>query len=140
MLRRLPIIEFAAAVLFGLGLAISGMTSPQKVIGFLDIFGDWDPSLIMVMVGAISVNALVYRFVKKMPNPLFSAAFILPKRQDITPQLIIGAALFGIGWGIAGFCPGPGVVSILTGSQSSIIFIAAMLVGMFLYKVAPIKK
>lgn len=140
MIRRIPIIEFVAAVLFGLGLSISGMTSPQKVIGFLDIFGDWDPSLMMVMLGAISVNALVYRFVKKMPNPLFSKAFLLPKRQDITPQLVAGSALFGIGWGVAGFCPGPGVVSILTGSQSSIVFIVAMLVGMFLYKVVPVKK
>lgn len=144
MLGKYHLTEFLAAILFGLGLAISGMTSPQKVVGFLDIAGDWDPSLIMVMLGAIAVNAIFYRVVKKMPNPLFSSKFMIPQKRDFTWQLVVGSAIFGIGWGLAGFCPGPGLVSLVSGQgeylPAAFLFVLSMIVGMVLYKFAPIRK
>lgn len=144
MLGKYHLTEFLAAVLFGLGLAVSGMTSPEKVVGFLDITGDWDPSLMMVMVGAITVNAIFYRVVKKMPNPLFSSKFLIPQKRDFTWQLVLGSAIFGIGWGLAGFCPGPGLVSLVSGQSdylpATVLFVVSMIAGMLAYKWAPIKK
>lgn len=125
---------FVSGLIFAIGLAISGMTRPAKVTAFLDFFGDWDPSLAFVMVGAIMVHAILFRVIRKRPTPLFTSAFSIPARADIDPRLIGGAALFGIGWGLGGFCPGPAVTSLASGQTAVITFVAAMIAGMYLYK------
>jgi uncharacterized membrane protein YedE/YeeE len=134
MNRPLVVASFLAGLLFALGLAISGMTQPAKVIGFLDLTGDWDPSLTCVMAGAIGVHALLSRLIRQRPAPLFAAAFSLPTRSDINANLVGGAALFGLGWGISGFCPGPAVTSLASGRAAATIFVVSMLAGMYLYK------
>ena len=118
-----------AGVLFGLGLAISQMINPQKVIAFLDITGNWDPSLILVMFAAIVVSFIGFRLVTKRPTPLTESRFRIPDRSDIDAKLIVGAALFGIGWGLAGYCPGPAISALVSGSYEPLIFVAAMLAG-----------
>lgn len=127
--------SFVVGLLFALGLGISGMTSPSKVVGFLDIFGSWDPSLMFVMIGAIGVHATSYFFIKKRSSPLLAGSWHLPSSKEITPSLIIGAILFGVGWGLAGFCPGPAVTSLATLNNRVIIFVVAMIIGMLLFKV-----
>lgn len=117
----------AAGLLFGIGLALSGMTRPSKVIGFLDVTGDWDPSLMGVMGGAIAVYAVVAALVTRRPAPLAAERFALPTRRDIDPRLVAGAAIFGVGWGLAGYCPGPGVTSLVSGSLPAVVFVVAML-------------
>ena len=125
---------FLSALLFGIGLGISGMTLPAKVIGFLDVTGDWDMSLMFVMVGAILTHGLLYRFITRRSSPLFARAFSIPTRSDIDRPLLIGAAIFGIGWGLAGFCPGPALVSMVTGKSEILVFVAFMIVGIFSYR------
>lgn len=125
---------FMSALLFGLGLGISGMTLPTKVIGFLDITGDWDISLMFVMVGAILTHAVSYRFITKRASPLFAAKFSVPTRRDLDRNLIIGAAIFGIGWALGGFCPGPALVTITTGKPEVIVFVGCMIAGMFIQR------
>lgn len=121
----------ASGALFGLGLVLSGMTQPTKVIGFLDVFGRWDASLALVMAGAIAVHLPAYRWIKGRSSPLFAERFTLPTRRDLDAKLLAGAALFGLGWGLGGFCPGPGVVSLGKGELSVGVFVAAMLIGSF---------
>lgn len=116
-----------------LGLIISGMVNPNKVIGFLDIFGNFDPTLAFVMAGALSITAIGYRILG-CSKPLLCEAFELPKKNKIDMPLIVGAAVFGIGWGLAGFCPGPSLVGIGLGLQNAVIFVCSMLMGMFLVK------
>ena len=129
MIRRiLP--PLLSGTLFGAGLALGGMTDPARVRGFLDLFGDWDPTLAFVMGGAVIVMAIAWRFQPRMAHPLFAEKFALPDRSDLTPKLIGGAALFGIGWGIAGLCPGPGLAALVIEPASAAIFVAAMLAGM----------
>lgn len=132
MKRSLPSYAAGAAsgLLFGIGLAVAGMTRPEKVAGFLDFTGAWDPSLAMVMVGAIAVHLVLHRLVRKRPSPLFDTRFHVPTRKDIDPKLVLGAAIFGVGWGLGGFCPGPGLVSASSGATSALVFVGAMLVGM----------
>jgi uncharacterized membrane protein YedE/YeeE len=125
-------IALLSGILFGAGLVVSGMTQPQKVIGFLDLFGAWDLSLAFVMVGAIGVHLVAYRFIRGRRSPFFGSAWSLPTRRDIDLKLIVGAALFGVGWGIAGYCPGPSITSLATGARSVLVFVAAMLIGMWL--------
>ncbi len=125
---------FLAGFLFSTGLIISGMINPQKVLNFLDVFGAWDPSLAFVMFAAIFVNAIGLRLILRRKSPLFSAKFSIPTRTDINARLIIGAAGFGIGWGIVGFCPGPAVAAVGIAPAKTLIFIAAMLVGMYTAK------
>jgi len=125
---------FVAGLVFAVGLAISGMTQPGKVTAFLDFFGNWDPSLALVMMGAIAVHATLYRLIRQRSTPLFTATFSVSTRSELDPRLIGGAVLFGTGWGLAGFCPGPAVTSLASGHTSVITFVAAMLAGMFLYK------
>lgn len=120
-------------LLFGLGLAISGMVLPEKVMGFLDVTGQWDPSLAFVMAGAVLVHIPFVRIAQRRGVSLFGDALQLPKRKDIDAKLVIGAALFGVGWGIAGICPGPGIVNIITLAPGVIAFVAAMLVGMLIF-------
>lgn len=123
---------FAAGFVFAVGLALAGMTQPGKVVAFLDVFGRWDPSLAFVMGGAIAVYAAAYRWIRRRPMPLLDSTFHLPTKTKIEPRLVAGAALFGIGWGIAGYCPGPALTSIASGSRSAAVLVAAMIVGMLL--------
>ena len=121
-----------AGILFGAGLALSGMTNPAKVLGFLDIAGRWDASLLFVLGGAVGVTVVAFRFVLRRDAPMLAAAFELPTARHIDRPLVIGAALFGVGWGVSGYCPGPGLVSAAAGHSSAILFIVAMLGGMLL--------
>jgi hypothetical protein len=125
--------SLASGVVFGLGLAVSQMVNPAKVIGFLDVAGRWDPTLLFVMAGALLVTVPAFRWVVKRPYPLFAAGFLLPKRKDVEPRLVIGAALFGIGWGLAGLCPGPAVTALVTLAMPIGVFFVAMLAGAFAY-------
>lgn len=126
---------FGVGFLFSIGLGISGMTLPLKVIGFLDFTGAWDPALAFVMGGAVVVYFFGYRLVTKRHRPRFADRFRLPTRTEITPRLMIGATLFGLGWGLGGFCPGPAFTSIPSGAPQVLTFVAAMLGGMYLHGV-----
>ncbi len=132
MIRRIS--EFGVGLLFGLGLIVSGMTDPAKVIGFLDLTGDWDPSLAFVMGGAILVGVFAFAFAKRRAKDFFGDAIQWPSSTAIDPRLVGGALLFGAGWGLAGFCPGPALVSMAAGVPKALAFVAAMLVGMFLFE------
>ena len=125
---------FASALIFGIGLGISGMTLPAKVIGFLDITGQWDPSLMAVMAGAILVHAVSYRFIIKRRNPVLTSEFKIPTKRDIDWKLIHGSAIFGAGWGLGGFCPGPALVGLVTGEPSVVIFVLSMVAGIYLHR------
>lgn len=118
-----------AGLLFGAGLVISGMTNPAKVTGFLDIFGRWDPSLALVMVGAIGLHFVLLRRIFRLPKSLFEGAFQVPSRTAIDAPLVVGAALFGVGWGLGGVCPGPGIVDAASGSGYAIVFMIGMTLG-----------
>lgn len=126
---------FAAGLLFGLGLVISGMVNPRKVIGFLDIAGDWDPSLALVMGGGLLVTVPAFRWVLRMPQPLLEDKFYLPKLSAIDGKLVLGAVLFGVGWGIAGFCPGPALTALASLDFTVVLFVLAMIGGMVLHQV-----
>lgn len=119
-----------AGLVFGLGLIVSGMADPAKVLGFLDLGGAWDPSLVFVMVGAIAVSALAFAVARKRTVSFLGAAMKLPTSRDIDRRLVIGSVLFGIGWGVAGFCPGPGLVALGMGEVKALVFVVAMLLGM----------
>ncbi len=125
-----------AGLIFGLGLVVSGMSDPAKVQNFLDIFGRWDPSLAFVMGGAVVVTALGYRFALARPAPLFDKAFHLPSETGIDTRLLAGSALFGLGWGLSGFCPGPAVVAIPLLAKGTLAFVPAMLVGLAVARTA----
>jgi len=124
------IAEFVVGLLFGLGLMLSGMTDPGKVIGFLDLLGTWDPSLALVMGGAIMVGFFAFSVAKKRTSTFLGGALRLPTNMDMDKKLVIGSLLFGAGWGLAGFCPGPALVSMADGQPKALIFVLAMLVGM----------
>ena len=124
---------FAAGVVFGIGLIFSGMTDPGKVIGFLDVRGNWDPSLALVMAGAIAVAFVAFAFARRQTRTLLGHALYLPERRDIDARLVAGSLVFGIGWGLAGFCPGPAIVALGAGYDQAAAFVAAMLVGMLAY-------
>ncbi len=119
-----------AGIVFGLGLGVSQMVNPQKVLAFLDITGDWDPSLAFVMGGAVVVGFLTFRLVLRRPAPVLAETFVVPDRTDLDFRLIAGAGTFGIGWGLVGFCPGPAVASFAYGSDQTSLFVAAMVIGM----------
>lgn len=122
-------IAFLSGSLFAVGLAVSGMTRPAKVVGFLDLTGKWDPSLALVMIGAIAVYAASYWLSRKMHAPLHADAFKVPARGVVDARLIVGALIFGAGWGLAGFCPGPAVVSAASGASQAVAFCVAMAFG-----------
>lgn len=128
---RADLFALAAGLIFSVGLGLSGMTRPEKVLGFLDLTGDWDPSLAMVMVGAIGVHALALRVILRRSRPLTDAAFHLPTQRQISAPLVAGAALFGVGWGLGGFCPGPAITSAVTLAPSALLFVAAMCAGLW---------
>ncbi|NKI16838.1 YeeE/YedE family protein [Spongiibacter sp. KMU-166] len=123
-----------SGILFGLGIAVSGMANPAKVQNFLDIFGTWDPSLALVMGAALLVVTPGYRLIFSAQKPRFAETFSLPQKSDIDRKLVGGAVLFGVGWGISGLCPAPALVAMLTGIGQFVIFALAMLTGMVLYK------
>ena len=123
-----------AGLVFGLGLIVSGMANPAKVLGFLDLAGRWDPSLALVMAGAIAVGSVAFLLVKNRPRSLLGAEMKLPTASHIDRRLVVGSALFGMGWGIAGFCPGPGLVALGMGESKALVFVAAMLAGMVVFE------
>ena len=127
---------FVSGALFAVGLGIAGMTQPAKVLAFLDVAGRWNPSLAFVMLGAIGVYALGYRVALWRGAPVHPAAFALPTRRDIDASLAGGAALFGLGWGLVGYCPGPALTALASGHVGPIVFVAAMLAGMLLEQLA----
>ena len=128
------LIALLSGALFGAGLALSGMMNPARVRGFLDIFGEWDPTLAFVMGGAVIVMGIVWTVQTRMSKPMFDIEFHLPGTRDLDPRLIGGSALFGIGWGLAGLCPGPAIASLATALVPAAIFVAAMLAGMLLFR------
>ena len=128
--------EFVVGLLFGMGLLLSGMADPAKVLGFLDLFGSWDPSLALVMGGAILVGFFAFTLAKKRTTSFLGGALHIPKANQIDRRLLIGAQRFGAGWGLAGFCPGPALVSLFAGQPKAAVFVMAMVAGMILFEVA----
>ena len=128
------VVAFIVGILFALGLGLSGMTQPQIVRSFLDIFGHWDPRLMGVMAGAIGVHAILYRFIIKRKSPILGDKFHLPPLTQIDKKLVVGALIFGLGWGWTGICPGPGIVALISGESRFFYFIISMLIGMKIYQ------
>ncbi len=127
---------FIVGLIFGIGLIFGGMTNPAKVIGFLDVAGNWDPSLAFVMGGAILVGVIAFRFARQRATNFIGGAMHMPTTNDIDKRLIIGSVLFGAGWGMAGFCPGPALTSLGTGNPKAVIFVVAMIAGMAIFEFA----
>ena len=125
--------SFVVGVIFAFGLGLSGMTQPQKVVGFLDLFGQWDPSLIFVMAGAIAVHFLTYRLIRKWRRPILDTQWHVPTKRELTPSLILGSMMFGAGWGLGGFCPGPAITSMASFELRPLVFSISMLLGMALF-------
>ena len=136
----LVLTSLLAGLVFGLGLIVSGMANPSKVLGFLDLAGHWDPSLAFVMAGAIAVGAVAFFVARKRTVSLLGAEMKLPVARHIDRRLVVGSALFGIGWGIAGFCPGPGFVALGMGETKAVVFVAAMLAGMAVFELLEHRK
>jgi uncharacterized membrane protein YedE/YeeE len=130
-------VAFGAGALFGVGLAVAGMTKPSKVVGFLDLAGRWDATLMFVMIGAVGVHFLAHRLVTRRKAPLLASKFELPTRKDLDQRLLLGATLFGIGWGLAGFCPGPAIVTAASGQLTAVVFVGGMLLGVLAEKAIP---
>ena len=127
------IVTLLSGLIFGIGLIISGMSNPAKVIGFLDLAGDWDPSLVFVMAGAISIAFFGFRYIQNKKQTTFDDPIHLPGTTHISKELIIGSLTFGAGWAIAGFCPGPALVALGAGRKEAFIFVIAMIVGMYIH-------
>ena len=124
------IVAIFAGILFGLGLSISGMTNPDRVRGFLDVAGgSWDPSLMFVLGGAVSVTVISFRFVFRCAEPTCAPSFELPKKTRVDGPLVLGAAIFGIGWGLSGYCPGPGITGLSYGLLDAVVYVLALIVG-----------
>lgn len=128
------IIVLLCGVLFSIGLGVSGMTQPDKVVNFLDFIGNWDPSLMMVMLGGVATYFIGQRLILSRETSLFGEKFQLPTRMDLDTRLLGGAAIFGIGWGMVGFCPGPALVSAISGNSAVLTFIVSMAVGMYMFE------
>lgn len=124
------VLQLLAGLLFGIGLVVSGMADPAKVLNFLDLAGTWDPSLAFVMAGAVAVTMVGYRLVLSRPRPFFAPAFDLPGKTALDARIVVGPAVFGIGWGLAGFCPGPALTSLGLAAPSTLIFVPALIAGM----------
>jgi uncharacterized protein len=132
--------EFVVGLLFGLGLMLSGMTDPSKVVGFLDLWGQWDPSLAFVMGGAILVGFFAFAVAKKRTTNFLGGALHLPQSTEIDKRLIWGNVMFGMGWGLAGFCPGPALVSMAAGQDKALVFVLSMIFGMIAYELIQRRK
>ncbi len=128
------LVALFAGILFGLGLELSQMVDRDRVLGFLDVAGTWDPTLLFVLGGAVGVTVIAFQFVLRMPQLIFDQQFRIPTRNDIDRPLVIGAIIFGVGWGIAGYCPGPGIVALVLGIWNPVLFIGALLAGSFTYR------
>ena len=128
---------FAVGLLFGLGLLVSGMADPAKVLAFLDVTGRWDPSLAFVMAGAVAVSATGYLVARRRGRPLLASRLEIPTRRDLDPRLIAGAAVFGLGWGLAGLCPGPALTLLTVAPAQAVTFVVAMVVGMLAFHLLP---
>ncbi len=126
------LISLLGGIIFGLGLAVSGMTDRNKVLNFLDIFGTWDPSLMFVMGGALMISVPGYFFVRKLQRPILSKQFFMPSTSHIDLKLVAGAAIFGLGWGLYGYCPGPAIASLAYGSSETWVFLLAMTAGLLI--------
>jgi uncharacterized membrane protein YedE/YeeE len=131
-MSRATAAAFGCGLLFALGLGLSGMTHPARILGFLDVFGRWDPTLIFTMIGAIGVHMPLLWFIRRRSAPLLAPRFELPTKKALDTRLIAGSALFGVGWALGGFCPGPAVVSVFGGRSDNFVFFVALLVGMAL--------
>lgn len=128
------LVALVAGALFSVGLSLAGMTRPSKVLAFLDLFGHWDPSLALVMVGAIAVSAVAFRVSSRLASPALDTRFHAPPEGGaVGPRLLLGAATFGVGWGLSGLCPGPAVASLVSGNFGSVVFVGSMLAGMALH-------
>lgn len=128
-----------AGLVFGIGLVLSGMANPAKVLGFLDLAGDWDPSLALVMGGAVVVGAVAFAIARRRTTSLLGTAMKLPTARHIDRRLVGGSVLFGIGWGIAGFCPGPAITALGMGEAKAVVFVAAMLAGMGIFELLELR-
>ena len=131
---KLIVISLISGILFGIGLSLSQMTNPNKVINFLDIAGNWDPSMIFVMLGALAVTFTTFRIILKRTKPVYDQKFYLAVKRGIDKPLVVGAALFGIGWGIAGYCPGPVVAGLGVGSLEAVIMVFAIYLGFIVHR------
>lgn len=127
------LVALASGILFGIGLSVSQMINPAKILDFLDVAGTWDPSLALVMGGAVAVTLMTFRFILRQPAPRLAATFQLPVTSTIDTRLLGGSALFGIGWGFSGFCPGPSIAALSVGDEKIALFVLAMLAGMTLH-------
>jgi uncharacterized membrane protein YedE/YeeE len=134
-----PLVAFIAGLVFGVGLILAGMANPAKVQGFLDLFGLWDPSLAFVMGGAIAVGAAAFAVAGRMQRSVLGLDLSLPSVKDIDTRLLAGSAAFGIGWGLAGFCPGPALVALGAGADKAVVFTVAMLAGMLVYELLSLR-
>lgn len=132
-MNKQNLVALVAGVLFGFGLMLSGMANPQKVMNFLDLAGTWDPTLAFVMGGALLISVPAFHFTLKRPSSWTGGRFQLPTRKDIDPQLVTGAAIFGIGWGLSGYCPGPALAALSFASVNALMIVLAMLVGMTIH-------
>lgn len=128
------LIALLSGLLFGFGLSLSQMIDRDRVLGFLDVSGNWDPTLLFVLGGAVGVTVIAFRFVLNLPQPIFGGKFYLPTKKHIDRPLIIGAAIFGIGWGIAGYCPGPGITALVLGIWNPVLFVIAFIIGSLTYQ------
>ena len=128
---------FTIGLLFGIGLLVSGMANPAKVLAFLDVTGHWDPSLAFVMAGAVAVSAAGYRVARRRGRPVLAPRLDIPTRRDLDPRLLVGAAVFGLGWGLAGLCPGPALTILSVVPAPAATFVAAMAVGMLMFRLVP---
>jgi uncharacterized membrane protein YedE/YeeE len=127
-----------SGIIFAIGLGIAGMTLPQRVISFLDVFGSWNPALGFVMIGAIAVHSIAYLIARKKSSPALDSCFHVPDKNAIDFKLLFGSALFGVGWGLGGFCPGPAITSLASGFSTVLTFVAAMITGMLFFKLLKI--
>lgn len=128
------LIALLSGILFGFGLSLSQMIDRNRVLGFLDVTGDWDPTLLFVLGGAVGVTVITFRFILPLPKPIFGGKFYLPTRKDIDFPLIMGAAIFGIGWGIAGYCPGPAITALVLKIWNPVLFVIAFIIGSLSYQ------
>lgn len=133
-MNRYVLSALFAGALFGTGLAVSGMTDPQRVLGFLDVFGGFDPTLLFVLGGAVATTAVLFRLVLRRASPVLTSSFVFSQVRRIDRPLVVGAALFGVGWGIAGYCPGPALAGLGAGSVEAFWFVPAMVAGMLLHR------